>query len=63
MKIIDKIKLTRILKGYSQTEFAERIGISQSHYSRIESGSLRPNIELVEKILDALELNIFTDER
>ena len=47
----------RIGKRVSQEELAEAIGISRTWYSIIEVGRVRPSIELVSRICNALMLD------
>lgn len=58
------IKEARILKGYSQVEIAELTGITQSYYSRIETGDRDVDLALAIKICDALDfdINLFTKQ-
>ncbi|WP_040196419.1 helix-turn-helix transcriptional regulator [Candidatus Soleaferrea massiliensis] len=50
----------RKMKGLTQEQFAETLGISRTHLSSIESpkSSHAPSLELVLKISRALEINI-----
>ena len=50
------IKKIREDKGYSQIEFAEKVGIRHWHLCKIENGQSRPSVPLLEKI--ARELGI-----
>lgn len=45
MSIGSKIRALRILKGFTQEAFAERLGLSQNSYSKIELGKTRLNLE------------------
>ena len=58
MKLINTIYEARMRQGFTQAEFARMIGIGQSHYSRIESGKIKPSIDLVEKMLLRLNLKV-----
>jgi len=44
------IKHIRVLIGLSQFELAERLGLSQTTITRIETGVLVPSMQLIEKI-------------
>lgn len=58
-KILGKnIKQYRILRGFSQEEFAEKIDISQQTLSRIECGKNFLTAETLEKILSVLGVKI-----
>lgn len=37
---MNNLKILRIKKGYGQKEFADLIGVSLSHYNRIENGKV-----------------------
>lgn len=54
--------LRRIRKelGLSQAEVAERMGIRQSHFSRIEARTLDVKIQTLEKAAEALGVEIVT---
>ncbi|MFB9273433.1 helix-turn-helix transcriptional regulator [Cohnella cellulosilytica] len=41
----------------TQTEVAAAAGISQSHYSEIESETARPSVEVARKIASVLKFN------
>lgn len=58
MNIGDKIKHFRMAKELSQKEVATRIGIDQAQYSRIESGKVEPTLSSIQKIADALHIDI-----
>lgn len=58
MDIGDKIKVFRTNKGFSQKEVAVSIGIDQAQYSRIESGKVEPTVSSLEKIAEALGVEI-----
>jgi len=46
----NKIKEYRYEKGWSQTEFAELLGIVRTYLSAIENGKKNPSIKLSKKI-------------
>lgn len=48
------IRKMREAKGMSRAALAERVGISDSHLKKIESGSRKPGIDTYQKILNAL---------
>ena len=57
MDIAQKIKAARKRKKLSQGEFAEIIGISATHVSRLETGRFQPSIDVLKKMSDALEVS------
>ena len=46
--------LIELRKGYSQTQIAEAVGISQQMYSAIELGERRPSVDVAKKIAAVL---------
>ena len=53
-----RIRAFRKLKRIQQVEFAKRIGISVTILGRIERGEKMPSIEQLQKIADALSIDI-----
>lgn len=51
------IEKNRIAKSLSQKEFSEKIGISQSHLSSLESDGKKASPALLEKIINSLEMS------
>jgi transcriptional regulator with XRE-family HTH domain len=58
MKVGENILYRRKLKGLKQEDLAERIGISPTALSNIENGVSKPDIERLEDIADALEIEV-----
>lgn len=57
-KIIgQRIKNGRRKNGFTQESFSELLDISTEHLSRIETGTYRPSLSLIEKISSALEIS------
>ena len=50
------IKKYRILRGYSQEQLSELLGISTRHLQRIENLESNPSIELLQKIILILQI-------
>ena len=50
------IKKYRILRGYSQEQWSELLGISTRHLQRIENLESNPSIELLQKIILILQI-------
>ncbi|MBI5618775.1 MAG: helix-turn-helix transcriptional regulator [Gammaproteobacteria bacterium] len=48
----------RLRKGWSQAELARRVGTSQSHIARIETGHADPQLSTVKKLAKALEVEV-----
>lgn len=56
----DNLKRTRLKRGFSQKEVAEKIGVAKSTYSLYESGNREPNVETIKKIADILDVSADT---
>ena len=56
MKLNFYLKKFRISKNMTQKQFAEKIGITQTTYSFIESGSHKPSFKIINKLAEILEL-------
>jgi len=57
MEIGQKIKKIRELRNYSQDYMAERLGISQVSYSRIEKGQTKLDLQRMQQIAAVLEVD------
>ena len=60
MNIGTNIKQIRELKNFSQEYVAHELGVSQASYARIESGTIIPKIDRLERIADILEVDLST---
>ncbi|HSC54266.1 MAG TPA: helix-turn-helix transcriptional regulator [Phnomibacter sp.] len=58
MDLGDNMMLTRKKKGLSQTDLGKLIGTSGDVIGRYEQGDISPSIEVVAKIVDALEVSV-----
>jgi len=58
LDIANAILSARLAKGWSQRELAERVGTRQANISRIECGVANPTIDLISRILRALEVTV-----
>lgn len=56
--IITKIKELRKKKNITQTELAQKLGVSNSYIYKIESGNTNASIDKLQEILTALESDI-----
>jgi len=56
--IIFELVRTRIKKGLSQKELAEKAGLKQPAIGRMESGDTVPNLKTICKVAGALDLQI-----
>ncbi len=50
------LRLTRVFHDLSQKELAEKLGISKSYISEIESGKKTPTIELLNRYSEVFEI-------
>lgn len=57
-KMACKIRYYRHIKGLNQGELAQALEIKQQHLSKIECGKIAPNILLLKKIADILEVTV-----
>lgn len=55
----DAVIRARIKRGWSQAELAERVGTRQANISRIEAGLANPTLNLVQRIIRVLDLDIY----
>lgn len=57
-KIGEKIKKYRKAKGISQEFLAEKVGISVTHMSHIETGNTKLSLPVIVSLSDALDVQI-----
>ena len=57
-----KLTETRIARGMTQTELAEKAGLKQSALSRLENGRIPPNITTVLAVVKALGMRVTLEE-
>jgi transcriptional regulator with XRE-family HTH domain len=55
MLTIEQIRAARALLGWSQSDLADRAGLSQTGIARIENGTNKPNTSTLNKIMGAFE--------
>ncbi|MEI3611479.1 helix-turn-helix domain-containing protein [Pseudogracilibacillus sp. SO30301A] len=55
-----KLRILRKAKGLTTQEVANKVNVSQSYISRFENGRAIPDIDMLEKVLTALETNLAT---
>ena len=58
IKVGKKIQKLREIKGISQQDLAARCNFEKSNMSRLEAGRVNPTLSTLEKISNALEVNI-----
>lgn len=54
-----KIRLLRTKKGWSQRMLADHAGIEQAHLARLENGQKEAGLLILQKIADALEVEVW----
>ncbi|CAM3691825.1 helix-turn-helix domain-containing protein [Marinicrinis lubricantis] len=54
IQLARRIRAYRKLKGYTQTELAEKIGVSTSVLGAVERGNRRAEMAMVEKLCEVL---------
>lgn len=58
MDISERLKELRTKRGYSQAELAEKLHVSKSTISMIESGARKPSVEVLEMIADFFNVDV-----
>ena len=53
----ERIKKYRSIKGMSQKELAQRLGVAVSRVSNWETGLNRPDVDMLAQICDVLEVS------
>lgn len=55
-RLAANLRLLRHEKGWSQEEFAERVGIHRTYVSDLERGARNPTIAVVERLAKPLKV-------
>lgn len=58
MQIYEKLKVMRMLKGWSQEKLAEKLGYSLNAYARIERGETDINLRKLERIIKTMGVDL-----
>jgi len=58
LELANCVLRARLKKGWSQTDLANAIGTKQANISRIEAGLANPTINLIQKLIKALDIEI-----
>lgn len=53
----EALRLVRVFHDINQSKLADKLGISRSYLSEIESGKKTPSIELLEKYADIFDVS------
>lgn len=59
MQTHDKIRYFRELRKITQEDFADKLAMSPSGYSKLERGETKLTVERVQQIADILQVSIF----
>jgi transcriptional regulator with XRE-family HTH domain len=59
-KIASNLRDARLMRNYSQEYMAIKLNISQNAYSKMEIGKTLITVEVVFRIADILEVDIYT---
>jgi len=54
--LTEALRMMRVFHDFSQKELAEKLGISKSHLSEIESGKKNPTLPLLERYAEVFEV-------
>ena len=54
---LEQLRRLRMAKGYTQTEFAKKLGIDRSYYNQIEKGK-EPSLKLLGQIASELDKHL-----
>jgi len=57
-EILDHLRVARFRKRLSQSDLAVKLGVPQSHISKIESGKINPTLGIVTEIARALDCEL-----
>lgn len=57
-KVYESIKAIRVAKGLKQEDVANKLGMAQSNYGRLEKGLTQISIERLEQIAEVFEMSI-----
>ena len=57
MNIGNALRVLRIEKGLTQSQLAEKAGINEKYYGRIERNESSPTIDTIEAICKALRID------
>jgi transcriptional regulator with XRE-family HTH domain len=57
-RIGNKLQAARKLKGFTQEQVAEKVGITRSYYAQVERGERNPTTTVITAIIHALGAEI-----
>jgi len=56
--VSQNLRLWRTRRGLTQAQIAGRLGVSQSHFSRLELGKKTPSLRTLGRLAQALEVTV-----
>ena len=59
--ITNNLEFHRLKKGTTQAKLAQKVGVGERHYQRIEYGITKPNVYLARRLADALGIVTYED--
>lgn len=57
-KFCENLKKNRLENGYSQKDFAEKLGVAKSTYCMYENGYREPNVNIIKRIANLLDVSV-----
>ena len=58
LQLAGRIRAYRKLKGYTQSEFSAKLGVSVAVFGAVERGVRMPDAKLLRQIADALNIDM-----
>jgi transcriptional regulator with XRE-family HTH domain len=55
----NRLKAARVLKGMTQLQLAEKVGVKEINVSRIETGRSTPDVDMKRRIAEVLQRPTF----
>lgn len=52
----ETLRLLRVFNDYTMNEMSQKIGLSQSYISELESGKKQPSLDIIQKYADAFDM-------
>ena len=64
-QIVEKLRIERHTQRFTLKELSEKSGVSKKHICSIENGKTSPSLEILQKLADALgvEIGIVYDKK
>ena len=55
-QIANNLKKARLKRGLTQSELADKSGISTNYYARVERAEVSPSLDIFERLIKALKV-------